>query len=311
MINRPLQTEQDWWRVRSLLIESFPLCGPGFNWEIRRWEGGRFHRAEEAWDAGMFAGVQLWETDAGRLVGAVHAEGDEIQLQIHPDFRSAIEAEMVAYGEDHFASTNAAGQRQAHVLAYEQDTPRRRLLAERGYVKMPYGWVTRWMRLNHPVLDEAARPQVPAGYTLRPTYPVGAQGHWADCQRMADLLNAAFDRPGFHQPGEYHNFTARAPVFLNELNLVMEAPDGSLAAHAALNYDSANRYAVFEPVCTHPQHRRRGLAQMLMLEGIRRARGVGARIVEVSTGDADAANALYDSIPFGETYKAYAWKKAW
>jgi hypothetical protein len=26
-------------------------------------------------------------------------------------------------------------------------------------------------------------------------------------------------------------------------------------AHAALNYDAANRYSIFEPVCTHPDHR--------------------------------------------------------
>lgn len=316
MVNhRPLQTEQDWWRVRGLLIEAFPLCGPGFNWEIRRWDGGRFHRAEAGWEAGAYGGIELWETDAGRLVGAALTEGDEIQLQIHPDFRSALEAEMLAFGEEHFASTNAGGQRQVHVLAYEYDTPRQRLLAGRGYGKMTYGWVTRWLRLNQQALDGAAligtAPRAAAGYRLRTTHPADSPEHWADCQRMVDLLNAAFNRPGFHQPGEYHNFMVRAPIFLNELNLVMEAPDGSLAAHAALNYDSANRYAIFEPVCTHPRHRRRGLAQALMLEGIRRARALGARIVEVSTGDADAANALYDSICFGETYKAYAWKKVW
>ncbi len=100
-------------------------------------------------------------------------------------------------------------------------------------------------------------------------------------------------------------------MFLNELNLVMVAPDGSFAAHAALNYVGAIGYAIFEPVCTHPDHRQRGLAKALMLEGLRRVRDIGARIVEVSTGDADAANALYDSIGFTEYYKAYAWKKVW
>ncbi len=165
------------------------------------------------------------------------------------------------------------------------------------------------MRLGAQPLPE---PAVADGYTLRATHPPSTgPGCWADCERMADLLNAAFERPGFHQPQEYHNWMMEASMFLNELNLVIVAPDGSFAAHAALNYVGANRYAVFEPVCTHPGHRQRGLAKALMLEGLRRVRSLGAQIVEVSTGDAGAANALYDSIGFTEYYRAYAGKMTW
>jgi ribosomal protein S18 acetylase RimI-like enzyme len=305
----PLASEQDWWRVRNLLIETFPISAPGFNWELRHWEGNRFHRENTQWDPGVFDGHQLWETAAGRLVGMAHHEGDEIWLEIHPDYREQIEEPMLAYGEEHFAQTNAAGQRQAQVTVYEYDAPRWRMLQKRGYDKMTYGWITRWMRLGQQRLRSAP---VASGYTMRVTLPPSAgEAHWADCQHLVDLLNAAFNRPGFHKAREYHNFVSQMPMFLNELNLVMEAPDGSFAAHAALNFDAANRYAIFEPVCTHPEHRQRGLAKALMLEGLRRVRDHGARIVEVSTGDADAANALYDSIGFSEYYKAYTWKKIW
>jgi len=309
LVCRPLETEQDWWRVRDLLIETFPITGPAFNWEVRRWEGGRFHNVPSAWAPAQYADHILWETETGRLAGLAHHEGDEIMLQIHPDFRAQIEEPMLEYGEAHFAVPAPQERRQVHVLAYEYDAPRQRLLQKRGYQKMPYGWITRWMRLGRQPLPE---PLTADGYTLRTTRPPSAgPACWADCERMASLLNAAFERPGFHQPEEYHNWMTNAPMFLNELNLVMTAPDGSFAAHAALNYVSALRYAVFEPVCTHPDHRRHGLAKALMLEGLRRARALGARIVEVSTGDADAANALYDSIGFTEYYKAFAWKKVW
>jgi mycothiol synthase len=306
----PLETEQDWWRARNLLIETFPISGPGFNWEIRHWEGNRFHRGSFEWTPTGYADHQLWETADGRLAGMVHHEGDEIWMQIHPDYRDWIEAPMLEFGEAHFAQPNAAGQKQVHVTVYEYDAPRWRLLQKRGYEKMPYGWITRWMRLGNQPLRE---PVVADGYTMRPTYPPSAgEAHWADCQHMATLLNIAFGRPlDFHQAADTHNFYAKAPIYLNELNLVMVAPDGSFAAHAALNYDVANRYAIFEPVCTHPDHRQRGLAKALMLEALRRVRPMGAKIIEVSTGDADAANALYDSLGFTEYYKAYAWKKVW
>jgi GNAT superfamily N-acetyltransferase len=306
---RPLETEQDWWRVHSLLIETFPITGPGFNWEPRHWEGNRFHNDPITWDPAAWAGHVLWETIDGRLAGLVHHEGDEVWLQLHPAYRALIEEPMLAYGEAHFAQPNPDGLRQAQVTVYEYDAPRWRMLQKRGYQKMPYGWITRWMRLAGQPLPE---PVITGGYTLRTTCPPAAgPDHWDDCRRMADLLNAAFERPGFHLPAEYHNWMADAPMFRNALNLVMVAPDGSFAAHAALNYVAATRYAIFEPVCTHPDHRQRGLAKALMLEGLRRGRDLGAQVVEVSTGDADAANALYDSIGFTEYYKAYAWRKVW
>jgi ribosomal protein S18 acetylase RimI-like enzyme len=306
---RPLETEQDWWRVHNLLTETFAITGPGFNWELRRWEGGRFHSVITEWKPDLFPDHQLWETQAGRLVGLALREGDEICLQIHPDYRDELEEAMIEYGEAHFAQPNPEGRKQVHMTVYEYDAVRWKLLKKHGYEKMPYGWITRWMRLGNQPLKE---PVVASGYQMRVTHPESeGEEHWTDCQRMADLLNWAFNRPGFHQAKEYHNFVTQAPMFLVELNLVMVAPDGTFAAHAALNYDSANRFAIFEPVCTHPEHRQLGLAKALMLEGLRRVRQLGARVVEVSTGDADAANALYDSIGFTEYYKAYAWKKVW
>jgi hypothetical protein len=40
---RPFQFEDDFWKVRNLLIETYPITPPGWNWEIRRWDGRRFH----------------------------------------------------------------------------------------------------------------------------------------------------------------------------------------------------------------------------------------------------------------------------
>ena len=91
--------------------------------------------------------------------------------------------------------------------------------------------------------------------------------------------------------------------------MVAEAPDGTFAAHVGVIYDEANRRALFEPVSTHPSHRRKGLAQALMFEGLHRAKALGAAEITVETGDAAPANALYNSIGFTEAYKGYAWRK--
>ena len=87
------------------------------------------------------------------------------------------------------------------------------------------------------------------------------------------------------------------------------APDGTFAAYVGVPYDEANKCGIFEPVCTHPDHRRKGLARTLMLEGLQRLKTLGAVDVHVETGDMIPANRLYDSIGFTEAYKGFVWRK--
>ena len=46
LVTRPYQGTADFRRVRDLLIETYPLTPPGFNWEIRRWDGWLCHRED-------------------------------------------------------------------------------------------------------------------------------------------------------------------------------------------------------------------------------------------------------------------------
>jgi GNAT superfamily N-acetyltransferase len=127
---------------------------------------------------------------------------------------------------------------------------------------------------------------------------------------MAVLLNAAFNRM-IHSEAEYWNFVTHSPSFRHDLNLIAEAPDGSFAAHVGVTYEDANQSCVFEPVCTHPAHQRKGLARALMLEGLRRARSLGAVDAYVGTGDGMAANYLYEAVGFTEVYHGFVWRKVW
>lgn len=98
IFTHPLENEMDWWRVRNLLIETHAISGPEFNWEIRHWDGNRFHGGGPLWNPALYEKFCLWETEHGQLVGVAHVEGDdEICLQLHPDCRAAIEEEMLAW----------------------------------------------------------------------------------------------------------------------------------------------------------------------------------------------------------------------
>jgi ribosomal protein S18 acetylase RimI-like enzyme len=302
IIARPVQNDADFWRVRDLLIETYPITPISFNWDVRRWDGKYFYNPEAVWSPHFVERVRLWETRGGRLVGVVNPEGEgDVHLQLHPDYRH-LEEEMVAWGEEHLAAPGEDGRRRLEIFVLEYYTDRQRLLAGRGFEQMPSWGVMRRMRLAGHVLPPV---EMAAGYRLRATHPDDLK----DCQRIADLLNAAFGRT-FHNALEYQMFARHAPCFRSELDLVAEAPDGSFAAYVGIPHDEANRHGIFEPVCTHPEHRRHGLAQALMVEGLHRLRALGAVDVTVETGDMEAANRLYDSLGFNEAVRGYYWRKA-
>lgn len=300
---RPLQSDDDFWRVRNLLLETVPLTPLDFTWDIRRWEGQRFYDADPTLASRLAGRVQLWFTRAERLVAAVHPEGrGEAYLQVHPDFRT-LEPAMIAWAEAHLAMPTTAGARQLEIFVYEYNLARQQLLLARGYTKLAAGGVVRRL----PLAEQPLPPvRLVPRYTLRTTRPADL----ADCQQIADLLNAAFNR-NFHTALEYYNFTKLAPSFRNDLDLVAVAPDGTFAAYVGIPYDEVNRRGIFEPVCTHPNHRRHGLAQSLLVEGLHRLRALGAVEVTVGTGDMIPANRLYDSIGFTEVQKGYVWQKLW
>jgi ribosomal protein S18 acetylase RimI-like enzyme len=300
--SRPLSGDADWWRLRGLLVETVPLTPPCFNWDVRRLDGKRFYDPTPDQNLRWQTQVQLWESTDGRLAGAVNHEGrGDAHIQIHPDFRF-LEEEMIAWAEAELAAPTADGShRTIEMVVYEYDVHRQRLLARHGWERTPEWGYTRHMRLRAWPL---VQPEMAEGYTLRTTEPEDL----ADCRQVAALLNAAFNRT-FHNAEEYQTFARLAPCFRRDLDLVAVAPDGEFAAYVGVPYDDANRRGIFEPVCTHPNHRRKGLAQALMHEGLLRLRTLGAVDATVDTGEMEAANALYTSIGFTEAYKGYSWRK--
>ena len=75
------------------------------------------------------------------------------------------------------------------------------------------------------------------------------------------------------------------------------APDGELAAFCTVWFDDVTRTAAFEPVGTHPAHRRKGLGKALLAEGLRRVERLGATLATVGSYS-EAAGALYASAGF-------------
>ncbi|MDJ0792513.1 MAG: GNAT family N-acetyltransferase [Acidimicrobiia bacterium] len=299
--SRPLSGWSDVMRIHEFLAEIYAETRTGRAWEIRRWEGSFWHDDPDTVAQSLAtsrADIRIWE-EGGAIVAVAHPEGQgDVHLETHPR-RADIEDEMLAWAEDALSRSDG-GSRTLTAFALTDDRRRRALLATRGYRREPWHLVQRWRSL----VDDAPSASVADGYRLRSLRP----GDVEDASALAQVINAAFGHS--FGPSALLNFE-RSPSYRHELQIVAQARDGTIAAHAGVTLDRRNLLAIVEPVCTHPDHRRRGLASACMAEGIRRARALGAMRATVSTGDDNPSNEVYARLGFAEVEVVEAWRKTW
>ena len=101
--------------------------------------------------------------------------------------------------------------------------------------------------------------------------------------RRSPPASTSTGRPSRHRrlTVEKYERLQTLPHYRTEDDLVVEAPDGSLAAFAMAWWDPEGRVGEFEPVGTHPDHQRRGLSRALLTWGLQRYAERGARVVQV------------------------------
>ena len=136
-----------------------------------------------------------------------------------------------------------------------------------------------------------AEPLLREGYRMRPL--AGPE----EIPARVDVHRAAFT-PSKLTVERYERLQT-LPHYRTEDDLVVEAPDGSLAAFAMAWWDPEARVGEFEPVGTHPDHQRRGLSRALLTWGLHRYAERGARVVQVYSDTTNAASELlYESVGF-------------
>jgi GNAT superfamily N-acetyltransferase len=289
--------------VHRFLADTFARTGTSRTWEVRRWEGRFWHDDPETLEAELAEpkqDVRIWETADGEIVGVAHPEdGGDVHLQVDPD-HADIESEMLEWAESNLRMSIGGGTTRLTTFALSDDRDRGRLLEARGYTRQPWELVQRWRSLATPP------PDLPCadGYVIRSA----RAGDADEARRLADVINAAF---GHSFGPEVLLHFERAPSFVPDLVMIAEAPDSTFAAHAGIVIDRRNDLAIVEPVCTHPDHRRRGLASACMAEGLRRATALGAKRATVSTGSDNPSNLVYERLGFTEIERIEAWSRTW
>ncbi len=255
--------------------------------------------------------IRLWFDDAsGDLVGWAFLEPPaSLDWHVRVDHRGGpVSEEMLDWLEERAARAPVvAGTTSPEATvtwAMDADEPTRALLARRGYGPTDRT-MTHWIRSlpaggGPPLPDPAAF--LPDGYRIRSM-------RWPeDLEARVEVHRSAFAPSSMtvEKLGTLASWSHYAP----DRDWVVVAPDGSFAAFANAWWDPDGRIGELEPVGTHADHRRRGLARAACFAALSRLAELGAPEVLVFSETANAASeGLYASLGARAVTHARRWSR--
>jgi len=151
-----------------------------------------------------------------------------------------------------------------------------------------------WTQLNERDLTHVEQPVLPDGFRFRTAAEAGPD---AAVRAHVD----AWPRSAY--TARSYEGVRQTAAYRGDLHVLVEAPDGTMAASTIMWLDEANSTVEFEPVGTHPGYRRLGLARAMMLHGMLLARAAGATHATVVCTGAPGhpeARGLYYGLGFRE-----------
>ncbi|MEU4743656.1 GNAT family N-acetyltransferase [Actinosynnema sp. NPDC023658] len=263
------------------------------------WNWGRGHAGEDAnrprrlWLSGGDLVAWAWAHLPHRVTrtdGSVRdVTAAYLAYQVHPEHAALVDEVIDWYD-------TAAGAVERTVLPSAADGFGLGRWAAHGYVTDPasLGDTGYWTQLNERDLTDVEQPVLPHGFRFRTADEAGPEA----------AVRAHVDAwaPTSYTARAYEG-VRRTTAYRGDLHVLVEAPDGTMASSTIMWLDEVNRTVEFEPVGTHPGHRRRGLARAVLLHGMHLARAAGAGHATVACLGAPGhpqARELYRGVGFRE-----------
>lgn len=234
------------------------------------------------------ANARLWE-DAGGQLGSfaiVRTTYGSLLFEIAPRAAgSDIASWMIAWGIERVR--NAEWEPNEPVVLRTScrgyDAERIAVLERHGFVSQE----TRTLHMVRPLDERIPEPQLPAGFVIR-----SVTGEH-EAEPLVALHRAAFGTD--NMTVEARLSWMRAPEYDPELDLVVVAPDGTLATYVFCSISqeenalTGRRDGYTDPVATHPAFQRRGLTRALLLTGLRLLKERGVETARLGTGSWNTA----------------------
>ena len=150
---------------------------------------------------------------------------------------------------------------------------------------------------------EIAISELPDGYQIRNIKDN------SDYVQIAKLIRVVFGHGEWFTSEILLDMTKRS-FYYKQLDLIVENEEGIIVAFGTFRIDPISKITQLEPMGTHPDYRKLGLAKALIFEGLRRSMNHRASLFYIGgAAISPAANKLYDVTGFTEVLKQYVWYK--
>lgn len=276
--------------ISRFLMKSYALSLKPFNWRLAMFENWYFASRYLEQPEYFTSRLHLWRNDRGELLACVIRGTNFIHPQIDYEHRY-LEPEVLDWAELNFQGDKG----QLNFMVYDWDTERQALLAERGYQNLGAIEDMRIYDLNQPV----QKPVLPPGFRFITGADLTDYGERIELTNQ--VWNMSLDEAWFRGK-------STAPSYSFDLDLVVLSPEGRQVAYSLVWLYPDNRTAEIDPLGTHPEYRKRGLARALILESFRRMQENGICHAYIGSDAEDAVvSRLYSSFQPVETYQGYHW----
>lgn len=242
-------------------------------------------------DMDWSARIRLWEL-GGDVVGWGWSEPpsrlDWFVGGLEPDAETAIRDQILDW---HAGMATAAVEEPRPALETWAGVgwPEEMHLIDRGWTPTD----TVLTQYHQPLDVDIELPRIPDGYTVR-----SVRGP-DEIPARVEVHRAAFAPSKLTV--EKYAILVEQEHYAWDRDVVVEAPDGSLAALVMAWADPVGSIGELEPVGVHPDHQRRGLGRLVTTEALRRLQAAGLRDAIVFSLRSNAASeALYRSVGFRE-----------
>lgn len=239
------------------------------------------------------ANTRLWFDD-DQPVSWVYVDGfNNLYWELDNKYEEVLGSQIIEWGEACIRKALASGQSITLDASCREDYAMRIAFLKRHGFEQTETTTVRMIRLLSEPISE---PKLPPGFVIRPL--AGTQ----EAEAVAAMHRAAF--------GTNYMTTENRLVIMNtseydlSLDLVVIAPDGTMAANCICSVNKQEKFGFTDPVATHPRYQGMGLARALLTSGMQLLKERGMRSAHFGTrGDNMAMQKTGEAVGFKLAYK--------
>lgn len=316
-IFRKYEPLKDFLRVRDMLVETYRAFERPINWPIVRWQYARHfcapmlgaYGSSDSIDDSLKNNIKkskqairlwenavgIWENENKEIVAVVcpdeyvpwHPGSGLAFFQRRPGYDSLLD-EMLEYSQKKFIKES-----KSNLWIPAHDKPLQDAAIKHGFKCIEKSFEN-WLEYD---LKNLPGANLPVSFRFQ------SMADNNDLERRRKVLGLSF----YHKdPKEWATIFSyqelqRAPDYRKDLDLVVVAPDGEFVSCCIAWVDTKNEIAMLEPVGSIVL----GMGREVVLEGLRRARNLGAK-----TGIMETRLKYYEKIGFVKKYVyGHIWQK--